>query len=374
MEPEHDVNDQPMTHYEERMEADLDEIRQEVNKIVGLIEQQVADAVHALLENDRELANQVILGDRRVNRRVRTLDRMAHAFIVRHAPSAGPLRYVSAVLRLDVALERIGDYASTIGREIVQLTAPPSDRVARDIELISHQAKRTLRQALISFQEGDSDLALETYGMAGQTDSTLQKVFAELLVVGEARELELRDIFGLLRIINLLKRVAEQAENVCEQTIFSITGDTRDPKIFRILFLDERNDGVSQMAEGYARKAFPESGIYASAGWAPVDELDPGLVDFMDRQGVNMKGMKPTEMSPIHEATRHWNVVVGLHPEARRHIPNLPFRTVYLDWTKDLDIDSLPADMTEEQMSTRLKELSIRIRDLMTTLRGHDAR
>jgi phosphate transport system protein len=368
------VNDQPITHYEERMEADLDEIRDKVRKIVSRIERQVADAVRALLDHDRDLANQVILGDRRVNRQIREIDHLAHAFIVRHAPSARPLRYVSAVLRLDVALERIGDYASTIGREAVQMKAPPSERVGRDIELISHQAQRTLRQALISFQEGDADLARETSGMAGQTDSTLQKVFAELVDVGQSGVLELRDVFGLMRAINLLKRVAEQAENVCEQTVFSTTGETKDTKIFRILFIDERNDGVSQMAEGYARKAFPESGTYASAGWAPVEALDPALVEFMDRHGMTMKRMKPTLLQPVHEEVRHWNVVVGLHPEAHRHVASLPFRTVFLDWSNGLDVETLPEDMTEEQMSTRLKELSVRIRDLMLTLRGPDAR
>lgn len=368
------MSDQTLTHYEERMEADLNEIRQKVRKITTRIENQVGDAVHSLLAYDLNLANQVILGDRRVNRQIREIDRLAHHFIVRHAPSAGHLRYVSAVLRLDVALERIGDYASTIGREVVQLTAPPPERVARDIELISHQSRRALKQALASFQEGDVDLARETHGMAEQTDSTLQKVFAELLEVGERRELSLRDIFGILRIINLLKRVAEQAENICEQTVFAVTGETKDPKVFRILFLDERNDGLSQMAEAYARKAFPESGQYASAGWNPADDLDPGLVAFMDRHGVDMRGQKPTALRPIHEEPRHWHVVVGLHPEARAHIERLPFRTVFLDWSEDLGAESLPEDLTEEQMEALHKKIAAHVQDLMITLRGPDAR
>lgn len=367
------MND-PTTHYEERMEEDLEEIREKVRKIVARIETQVGDAVHALLSFDRDLANQVILGDRRVNRQIRDIDRLCHAFIVRHAPSAGPLRYVAATLRLDVALERIGDYADTVGREVVQLTAPPPDRVLRDIELISHQARRTLRQALASYLEADCDLARETHGMAGQTDSTLQKVFAELLEVGESGELELRDIFGLLRIINLFKRVAEQAENICEQTLFSATGETKDHKVFRVLFLDERNDGASQMAAAYAQKAFPESGTYASAGWDPSEGLDPGLVEFMDRNGVNMRKKKPTALRPIHEEPRHWNVVVGLHPDARDHIPALPFRTVFLDWTRTLDVTTLPQDLGEEQMNALFKSISVRVRDLMQTLRGPDAR
>jgi len=359
--------------YEERMQADLAEIRKKVSGVAELIESQVGDAVHALLEDDRALANDVILGDRRVNRKIREIDHMAHAFIVRHAPSAGHLRYVSAVLRLDVALERIGDYASTIGREVVQISKRPPARVTRDVELISHQSRRTLRQALAAFQEGDVELANETYGMAGQTDSTLEKVFEELIEVGESRELPLRDVFALLRIMNLLKRVAEQAENVCEQVLFAASGETKDPKVFRILFVDEHNDGVSQMAEAYAQKAFPDSGTYASAGWDPVDALEPGLVEFMDRRSVDMRGKAPTRLRPIHEEPRHWHIVVGLHPEARNHIPVLPFRTIFLDWTPAVNAEDLPAGASEEQLDEVLKTVKLRVRDLMLTLRGPDA-
>ena len=357
------------SHYEERMEADLTEIRGKVRKASALIEDQVRKAVHALLTDDRDLANEVILGDRRVNRKIREIDHLCHAFIVRHAPSAGHLRFVSAVLRLDVALERIGDYAGTIGREVVQLSGPPPGTVARDIELISHQARRTLRQALTAFHEADVELAQATHGAADQTDSTLQKVFAELLDVGEKRELPLRDIFGLLRIINLLKRVAEQAENICEQTVFAITGDTGDAKVYRILFLDRRNDCGSLIAEAYARKAFPQSGIYTSSGWDPAPDVDPKLVQFLDASGIDMKGLKPSLLRPIQEEPRHFHVIVALDPEARAHIGTIPFRTVCLEW----DVGDC-GDFSEARLDQLLKTIAIHVQDLMTILRGSNAR
>jgi phosphate transport system protein len=355
------------------MQADLDEIRSRVDSVSRLIEAQVGDAVHALLEHDRDLANDVVLGDRRVNRKIREIDRLAHAFIVRHAPSAGHLRYVSAVLRLDVAIERVGDYASTIGREVIQLTSAPPERVARDVELVSHQARRTLQQSLVAFKDADEELAKETYGMAGQTDSTYEKVFEELLEVGEAGDLRLPEVVALLRVVNLLKRVAEQAENICEQVLFAVSGDTKDPKIFRILFVDEGNDLLSQMAEAYAGKAFPESGQYASAGWAPVPALDEALVSFMDEKGVDMSVKRPSELRPIHEEPRHWHVVVGLSKQARDHIPVLPFRTTFLDWSSVAKGIDTSAGMTPEMLEELLKRVQLRVSDLMLTLRGPDA-
>lgn len=356
------------THYEQRMEADLAEIRRKLRKVSDLVESQVQKAVHSIGVAERDLANEVILGDRQVNRRIKQLDYLCHAFIVRHAPSAGHLRFASATLRLDVALERIGDYAGTIGREVVRLTSPPPSPIARDIDLIAQQARHTLSQALKAFHEGDMALAKETYGLADQTDLTLENVIGDLHEAGERHELPLRDIFGMLRIVNLIKRVAEQAENICEQTMFAVSGATRDPRIYRVLFVDERNDRESQIAEAYARKAFPESGTYSSAGWSPARSLDGALVEFMDEHGVDMRDARPSKLLPLKEEPEHFHVVVGLSPGARERIGEVPYRTTVLEWAIDA-----PPGFEKEALRELYESLVVRVQDLVKTLAGPDA-
>ena len=367
------MEESAQARYEERVHSDLDEIREKVTKVAELIESQLSDTVHSFLEGDIKLANDVVLGDRRVNRKIREIDRMCHSFIVRHAPTAGPLRYVSAVLRLDVALERVGDYASTIGREIVQLKGRPPERIMRDVELISHQARRTLSQALLAFQKNDAELAQETYGAAGHTDSTLEKVFEELLTAGKSNEISLRDVFALLRIINLLKRVDDQAENVCEQTLFAVSGEIKDPKSFRILFLDEQNSGLSQMAEAYASRAFPESGTYASAGWNPADGLSSNVVKCMDQNGLSVRGKTPSLLRSVHEEPRHWHIIVGMEESAREKLSRLPFRTLFLDWSGSVSVDGSLEDLDEEETEKVFNRVKLGVRDLMLTLRGPNA-
>ena len=140
-----------MSHYEERLEQDLGEIRNRVQAVGARVETAFRSAIEACLAADHARASQTILGDLGINREIRRIDRVCHAFVARHLPSAGHLRFVSSVLRLDVALERIGDYAVAVGRETVQLSVGAPSRVARDIELIADQALRMLRHALRSF-------------------------------------------------------------------------------------------------------------------------------------------------------------------------------------------------------------------------------
>ncbi|MDA0312344.1 MAG: hypothetical protein O2992_09545 [Gemmatimonadetes bacterium] len=356
-------------HYEERMEANLAEIRTKVLKVSALVEGQMRDAVQALLTNDIDLANTVVLGDKQVNRRIQDIDSLVHAFIIRHAPSAGHLRFASAVLRLDVSLERIGDYASTIGREVIQFEgmAPPS--VARDFELLGRQAREVLAQSLFSFHKEDPDEAWKTYGFEGQMDQTLRTVTAELLDVGERREHPLRDIFGLLRVAVLIRRVAGQAANISEQTVFWLTGETRDASVFRVLFVGDHNDRASQIAEAYARKAYPMSGAYRSGGLHPSASLDPALIDFMDSKGVDVTQARPSPLKSLDDQARHYHVIVCMQPGLRAQIQDVPFRTVALDWALDL-----PEGMDTETLETVYKAVAGRVQDLMTTLAGPDAR
>lgn len=361
-------------NYEKRMEEDLDEIRNEVGDVIERVEGQLQDAVKALLDDRIELANQVILGDRLVNGQIRQIDQLCHAFIVRHAPSAGHLRYVSAVLRFNIALERVGDYASTIGREVVQLSGMPSGQVSRDIELISKQSRMSFAQALKSFRNADVAMARNTHGLSEQTDAVLENTFSDLIAVGERQEMSLRDIFGLLRIINLLKRVAEQADNICEHTVFAYTGKLDPPKVFRVLFLDQLNNCASQIAEGYARKAFPESGEYASAGISSVTELGPGLKEFLDQNGIDVHRKYPKKFRSLDGVIPHYHIVVVLENGIREHIQHIPFRTVLLEWDLGIEKTDLEEKWTEEQFAELFQEIAHRVRDLMQTLRGPRAR
>lgn len=353
------------SHYEERMEADLAEIRGKVSVVSDLVEAQVHDAVQALLTVDRNLASQVVLGDRQVNRRIRQIDHLCHAFIVRHAPSAGHLRYASAVLRLDVALERVGDYAGSIGRMVARLSGPPPGALRRDLELIAQQSRLTLSQALAAFHEGDVEAARRVYGLEEQMDLTLETVFAELLRAAEKEKAALPDIFGLRRIAHLLKRVSEQAINVADQTLFVCTGEEPDEKVFRILFVGERNAAASQIAEAYARKVYPESGRYASAGWAPNSQLDPALVAYMDAQGVDVSGATPSAVAALTDVPEHFHVIVLLSPEAREHLGDVPYRSTVVECV-------LEADGTD--LDVLYKEVVVHVQDLMRTLSGPDAR
>jgi len=360
-----------MTHYEQRLEHDLSAIRERIAEIASRVEAAIEGAVRALLQRDRILAAEIILGDLRINRATREVDRLCHAFVALHMPSAGHLRYVSAVMRLSVAVERIGDYAVTIAREAVQLSNDVPGTVARDIEGLAEQSVGRLSAARRAFDSGDADAARVAAARARGAKSLARCVFADLLA--EAQTGVSRDLFALLIAINRLERVGDQAKNICEETVFAATGETKQPKMYRVLFLDERNTVRSVMAEAVARKAFPESGIYASAGWEPAEATQERVAEFLGRHGHDVRELRPTPLPTRAEELDEYHVIVGFEPRFAERLTGIPFHTAILEWTVGQGADDSGWELADDALERLYRELSVQVRDLMVTLRGEQA-
>ena len=351
------------THYEERLQRDLNWIQDLVGIIGQAITKAIDDAVASVMNLDKDLAAMTVIGDYTINRQTRELDRLCHAFVARHLPSAGNLRYVSAVLRLNIALERIGDYAATISRTTAQLSSQPPAIVGRDIEMMSEHARRLLGESLRSFLRRDVDLANTTLSAASQFTRYFDKVFADLVKEGDSHSRPSGDLFALMATFNRLERVIHQAKNICEETIFVATGKTKGEKTFHVLFVDATNSGASQLAEHFTRKAFPQSGRYRSAGWQPADEVEPAWLRFAQTVGIDLAKAWPTPLSTLHELFDDYHIVIGFGREARERVGRLPFHTTMLVW----DVD--PAADPE----VVYRQLTPRIRELMERLRGEQA-
>jgi phosphate transport system protein len=353
-----------MTHYEERLEADLNEIKDRVRGVADAVAAALAAAEHALLSRDRSVAARTILGDHPINRETREIDRLCHAFVARHLPSAGHLRFVSSVLRIDVELERIGDYAVSICREAVQLSQPLTETIAGDLKLMAEQGRTMFSQSVQAFIDDNTELARGTKGMADQTKVFTQKVWRDLLAEGESGSRPIADLFAVLLVLNRLERITAQAKNICEETIFAGTGQTKEPKVYSVLFLDESNSLWSQMAEVIARKTFPGSGRYSSAGRDPASHIEEATLTFLRNQGLDFEGLQPKALDQLQDDLASFDVIVGVGCDPFEILELVPFHSTATQWER-------PAGDSDLQEGS--KALGLMIRELMETLRGTSA-
>ena len=360
-----------MTHYEERLEADLERIRQELNALAGGVSAALQGAMRAFLAGDDEAAHETVLGDHPINRASRNLDRLCHAFIARHLPSAYHLRLMSSIIRVNIALERIGDYAVTIAREALQLTDPPGPSTAQQLTALTHQVESLLDDAVAAFVDGNADSARALMSIPQQVENSMDGVYDGLIDSGKKRTR--REMVVYFVVFGLLKRVADQAKNICDQTIFAMTGEIKPTKVFSILFVDESNSYRSQMATAIARKRYPNNGKYVSAGRSPHKAVDRALIEFLEDHGVDSSEISCQGIDAVQSDLMFYDVVVSLDKKVKKYFLDVPFHTSTLRWKIDTLAEELGDEEKQAQFEETYRELTVKIDELMHLLVGDDA-
>ncbi len=357
-----------MSHLEERLEHDLNEIRDQIANMGSSVEQALDGAFRALHTSDDKLAFTTILSDLPINRQMRKIDRLCHAFIAVHLPSAGHLRLISSVIRANIILERVGDYAVTIAREAVQLGEAPEAGILTELKSISSEAMSILSESISAFNSSNAERAQGVIAMARKLEHDMDGVYADLLDSAYSGASDTRNTMIYLILFTQLKRVADQAKNLAEQTIFVETGEGKAPKVYRILFLDKDNSCLGPMAEMIAGKTFPDIGQYSSAGVHPADNLNANMVTFMQERGFNLSAISPQQLDSSRESLAEYHVIVGLHRKVLKTVVKIPFRTSALNW-KDVNVPDSDDPQAWENLH---KTLALHIRELLTLLRDDE--
>jgi len=320
-----------MTHYEERLQEDLNRLQSHVKTLGNTVEAAVRNALRALLEFNQKLATDIVIGDLEVNRDSRELDRLCHGFVARHLPTAGHLRYVSSTMRVNVVLERIGDYAETISRTVLQLSGGPSENLIRSIELMGDQSLRLFQRSLKAYIARDAEGARTALEMSSNSVKIFDRVLKDLVTMGDQHSQPTYELFALLACFNRLERIIHQSKNICEETIFAATGKVKSRKKFNFLIVDKTNTRASLLVEAILKRTYPDSGNHLSCGWEPGVKVDPAYSAFAEERGLDLSDLTPCGFSELDLEFTDIDVVLALEDDAPRHFPRPGFHTIVVD-------------------------------------------
>lgn len=349
-----------MSHYEDRLERDIKRIRRQVERMGQSVLDALENATKSVLTGNRELATATIVGDLPINRQYRKLEEKAHFFVARHLPSAGHLRFVSAVLRLSKTLERVGDYAETISRASLQLSESPPERLIPDIEMMSKRARKTLDQSLKSFHQNDVDLARSTLAAASQFGPIFDKVFADLVKEGEEGTRRIPELFSLLAILNRFERVIHQAKNICEQTIFVVTGAKKAEKQLNVLFVDGDGSGQALLAAAVGERGYADVADFHCASWGEPASLKPDFASFAESKGLDIVVLRCPQFDGSALQAQDYDILIDLSGDAREHVNTIPFHTTLLTWKLQSQADP---EGFHKELAPLLDTLMSRTRD-----------
>ena len=266
------------TRLELSLERDIDRIRQQLLEMSGLAERALRDCVEALTGGNRQRAYAVILRDQLIDEKEKEIDRLCLEFLVRQQPVGIHLRLAYSAIKINLELERVGDYAESIARQILRLGDLPEapEPLRRRLVEMADIAIPMLHDAIEAFATRDAELAKTAAVSEPAVDALLGKLVTELVEAVRESRIPPEMLMTLSTIGRRFERVADQARNVCMETLYMCTGEiAKHPgaDTFRVLFVDERNSCRSQMAEAIAQSLDQPRFVFSSAG------LDPRAID-----------------------------------------------------------------------------------------------
>jgi phosphate transport system protein len=209
---------------ERRLDQDLDRIRQSLLRMGGMVEGMVSKATQSLLERRIELSREVIDGDRAVDQLEIEIDELCHNVLAMKQPTAGDLRFLVAVMKINSDLERIGDSAVNIAQSVEQLSDQPPLKPYIDLPRMSELVQTMVRQSLDAFVRKDTALATEVCKSDDAVDGLYKQIFRELLTYMIEDPKTVSRALHLLLISRNLERIADHATNVAEDVIYYVEG------------------------------------------------------------------------------------------------------------------------------------------------------
>jgi phosphate transport system protein len=203
---------------------ELNHLKETVLRMGGLVEKMTHDSVWALVERKREKFPEIQEMEKQVNQLHMDIDEIALGMIALRQPTATDLRFITAAMKINTDLERIGDQAINIMEQAEELLSVPPVKPLIDIPRMAGIAEEMLKDALDAFVKGDVESAYRTIEKDDAVDQLKDQVFRELLTFMMADASTIARSMDLILVSRHLERIADHATNICEDVIFMVKG------------------------------------------------------------------------------------------------------------------------------------------------------
>ncbi len=214
-------------HISEQYNTELEELRNKVLAMGGLVEQQISDALEAIENLDGELGENVIFTDHKVNAMEVKIDEQCSWIIARRQPTASDLRLLLAIIKTITDLERIGDEAEKIGHMASML----SDMNARssisqhdEIMYMGQEVRQMLHDTLDAFARLDNKDAASIAQRDEKVDRQYESILRKVMTYMMEDPRTITQNMNVIWVARALERIGDHSKNICEYIIYLVEG------------------------------------------------------------------------------------------------------------------------------------------------------
>lgn len=216
----------PSEHTSKQYDAELESVRAKVLQMGGLVEQQIGQALDALVTANPKLADEVVSNDHRVNALEVSIDEDCTQIIARRQPAASDLRMIMMVLKTITDLERIGDEATKIARVAQKIYESDRMYAPRFTEIKSMVAmtRDMLRTSLDAFARLDVTNTVDVARQDEQVDEHFRGIMRQLItfMLEDPRTISMS--LEVLFVAKAIERIGDHAKNIAEYVVYMVKG------------------------------------------------------------------------------------------------------------------------------------------------------
>jgi phosphate transport system protein len=212
-------------HISKQYNEELEELRNRVLAMGGLVEKQIVDAIEALAGGDIELADHVITTDYQVNAMEVNIDEECTQILALRQPAASDLRLIVAVIKTITDLERIGDQAEKVAHMALRLAdAERPKNNYHEILNMGKQVKEMLHNALDAFARLDTEAAIHAAHEDLHVDSQYESIMRQRITHMMEDPRSIARSLDVMWAARALERIGDHSRNICEYVIYLVKG------------------------------------------------------------------------------------------------------------------------------------------------------
>lgn len=213
-------------HTYKQFDHELESLRSNVLKMGGLIEEQIVNAVEALIKGDLDLADRVIENDAAINALEMAVDSECTEIIARRQPAASDLRMVMMVVKITTDLERIGDEAAKIARMAKLIHKAERIVLPRftEVKYMSGLVLDMIRKALDGFARLDAVHTLDIARADQAVDEEFRHNLRHLITYMMEDPRTISVFIDILFVTKAIERMGDHAKNMSEYVVYMVKG------------------------------------------------------------------------------------------------------------------------------------------------------
>jgi phosphate transport system protein len=209
-------------------ESEIKQVKDEVLVLGSMVEQAIVDSVEALKKRDVKASERLYAADQEINRRRFDIESQLMMMIATQQPMAHDLRLLASIMEINSELERMGDYAKGICNINMRMGDAPLLKPLIDIPRMAQKGADMLHRALTAFINEDMETARQIPAEDDEVDELYKQVYRELMTFVIADPTTIERANWLLWAAHNLERFADRVTNICERTVFIVTGELHE--------------------------------------------------------------------------------------------------------------------------------------------------